>query len=615
MKPKYKKALIVTASTIIAMVLLLGAATLLLNTSYVQQRLLQKAVSMLAEKLNTRVEVDSVSVNLFVPSMALYGLRIDDQQGDSLLRMEQLTAQVSVVNLWKRQFLIQQVNTEGLDAKLVQNATDSVPNYQFLIDAFKKKDTPEKSEGPKAKKKWDVTLHPKHFRMERTHLCSLRDGKKNELTIQQLDLKRKDKEYRFNIDGLQLATDNGMPRKKSTASHKERFDAGHLSLTATLKGTAQLLGKDSIRVALTQGTIQDPKTGIDIHDLHLNAGIKPRKAITLTDMDLKQGSTTLSLARVHISLPDTTAARPLSYEVEDLTGQVILHDIAKPFVPALKNFYLPLQLSASLSGTADQIAFPLIQVATNDRRLTLSANGRITHLGKGQQPIVNFNVTQLRSKQGMAEKVINQFIVKKLMMNQLRQLGDISYKGHFNVAQRCETFTGRLDTKAGALNFRFNIDGNNGRLLGSFNSPAIKVGQVMEMPNIGDVDCQAEFNIDISKMRTAKIRGNKDGKLPIGTVTALINDCSYKRTHVRNISINIQSDGTNATGDILQQGNRRQISCEFIYNENDPKHKLRIMNPGIHFGKPKNSEASQDSVKVKKRKEKKEKKKKSTAEA
>ena len=239
MKPKYKKALIVTASTIIAVVLLLGAATLLLNTSYVQQRLLQKAVSMLAEKLNTRVEVDSVSVNLFVPSMALYGLRIDDQQGDSLLRMEQLTAQVSVVNLWKRQFLIQQVNTEGLDAKLVQNATDSVPNYQFLIDAFKKKDTPEKSEGPKAKKKWDVTLHPQQLHMQRTHICSHKDGKKNEFTIQQLDIKRKDKEYRYSIEGLQLATDNGTPRKNTANPRKGKFDAGHLVVCAD--GLARLV--------------------------------------------------------------------------------------------------------------------------------------------------------------------------------------------------------------------------------------------------------------------------------------------------------------------------------------------------------------------------------------
>lgn len=615
MKPKYKKALIVTACTIIAMVLLLCAATLLINTSYVQQRLLQRATSMLAEKLNTRVEVDSVSVNLFVPSMALYGLRVDDQQGDSLLRMELLTATVSVVNLWERQFLIKQVSTEGLEARLVKNATDSVPNYQFLIDAFKKKPAAPKSDTPKSKKEWDVTLHPKHLHMQHTHICSLKDGEKNELSIQHLDLKRKDKEYRFNIDGLQLSTDNGKPRKKERATDEGRFDAGHLNLTATLKGTALLIGKDSISAVLSQGTVQDPKTGIDIHDLHLNAGIKPRKAITLTDIALKQGSTTLAIERAHITLPDTTAGRSLAYEAENITGQVILHDIAQPFVPALKNFHLPLQLNARLNGTAEQIEFPLIQVATSDNRLSLNAQGRITHLSGGQQPIVNFNVTQLRSKQGMAEKVINQFVVKKLMMNQLRQLGDISYKGHFSVAQRCETFGGRLDTKAGILNFRFTINDNTGRLLGSFNSPAIKVGQVMDMPNIGDVDCQAEFDIDISKLRTAKIRRHKDGKLPIGTVTALINDCSYKRAHVRNISINIKSDGSNATGDILQQGNRRQIFCEFIYNESDPKHKLRIMNPGIHFGKSKNSEASQNSIKIKKKKERKEKKKKSTAEA
>ena len=392
--------------------------------------------------------------------------------------------------------------------------------------------------------------------MQRTHICSHKDGKKNEFTIQQLDIKRKDKEYRYSIEGLQLATDNGTPRKNMANPRKGKFDAGHLNLSATLKGTACLIGKDSISAILSQGTIQDPETGINISDLHLNAGIMPRQTITLTDIALKQGSTTLAIERVHITLPDTTAARSLAYEAENITGQVILHDIAQPFVPALKNFHLPLQLSTHISGTANEIRIPWVQVSTNDKRLNVTANGRISNLGKGLRPIVNFNVTQLRSKQGMAEKVINQFIVKKLMMNQLRQLGDISYKGHFNVAQRCETFTGRLGTKAGALN-----------------SPAIKVGQVMEMPNIGDVDCQAEFNIDISKMRTAKIRGNKDGKLPIGTVTALINDCSYKRTHVRNISINIQSDGTNATGDILQQGNRRQISCEFIYNEKEQRRK------------------------------------------
>jgi hypothetical protein len=158
------------------------------------------------------------------------------------------------------------------------------------------------------------------------------------------------------------------------------------------------------------------------------------------------------------------------------------------------------------------------------------------------------------------------------------------------------------------LDFHFTIDDNNGRLRGAFSSPAVKVGQVMDMPKIGDVDCQADFDIDISKQRTAQIRRQNGGKLPIGTVSAKVNDCSYKRTHFRNIHINIKSDGANATGDILQLGNRRQISCEFIYNESDPKHKLRIKNPSLHFGKQKNNEEAQDSIAAKKKKEKQERK-------
>lgn len=613
MKRKVRNILIVTASIIAAVVVLLGVATLLLNTPYVQQRLLQKATNMLAEKLNTRVEVNSVSVNLFVPSMALDGVSIDDQQGKPLFRMNRLTAEVSVESLWEQRFVVKQVKTDGLEARLMKAAKDSVPNYQFIIDAFSKKEKKgQEQETPdKGKKKWNLALSPKHLRMKNTHINSLMDGKKMDVTMQLLNVKRKGEKYRFSIDGLHLVTDNGKPRKNIGKSKKGLFDAGHLDLTAAINGTAHIISKDSISATLTQTNIQDPKTGIDINDLRLNAILTHRKNLTITDLDFKQGSTTLSVNRANITLPDTTKGRKLTYEAEGITGQVVLHDIAKPFAPALKEFHLPLQLNTRMSGTADEMKFPLVQVSTSDKRLNLTAHGHINHLHEGKQLTVNFDVDQLHAKQGMAEKVINQFIVKKLMMNQLHQLGDIHYRGHFNVEQRRETFRGRLSTRAGDLDFHFTIDDNTGRLHGSFSSQAIKVGKVMEMPAIGDVDCQADFDIDISKQRTALIRQQKGGKLPIGTVTALVNDCSYKRTHVRNININIESDGANASGDILQQGKHRQIFCEFIYNENDPKHKLRIKNPGIRFGKPKDAEESQDSISTKKKKrEKKEKKKK-----
>lgn len=610
MKRKIRNILITIVSIIAGLAALVGVATLSLNTPHVQQVLLRKATEMLTEKLSTRVGVDSVSVNLYVPSMALYGLCIDDQQGGRLLRMEKLTAEVSVESLWERRFVVKEVETDGLEARLVKAAEDSVPNYQFLIDALKKKDTKDKDKKSedKGKKKWGLTLHPKYLRMKNTHINSQMDGKKTDVTMQQMNVRRHDNEYRFDIDGLHLTTDNGKPHRKIRKPKGGKFDAGHLNLTAALKGTVHILSKDSIAAHITDGNIQDPEAGIDISSVNLKAAVANRKTVTLTDLALKQGSTTLNVNRAHITLPDTTKGQKLAYKVENITGQVVLHDIAKPLVPALKEFHLPLQLNTRISGTADEMNIPQVQVSTNDKRLTLTAHGRIDHLRDKQELTVNFDVTQLLSKQGMAEKVINQFIVKKLMMNQLHQLGDISYKGHFSVAHRCENFQGRLSTRAGHLDFHFTIDDNNGRLRGAFSSPAVKVGQVMDMPKIGDVDCQADFDIDISKQRTAQIRRQNGGKLPIGTVSAKVNDCSYKRTHFRNIHINIKSDGANATGDILQLGNRRQISCEFIYNESDPKHKLRIKNPSLHFGKQKNNEEAQDSIAAKKKKEKQERK-------
>ena len=131
---------------------LLGVVTLLLNTPYVQQRLLQRATTLLAERLNTRVEVSSVNANLFVPSLSLTGVSIDDQKGKPLLRMKELTAEMSVESLWKKDFVVKEVKTDGLEATLVKTDEDAVANYQFLIDAFSKK-KPKKPTDNSEKKK------------------------------------------------------------------------------------------------------------------------------------------------------------------------------------------------------------------------------------------------------------------------------------------------------------------------------------------------------------------------------------------------------------------------------------------------------------------------------
>ncbi len=583
MRKKIRNLLVATAGTMATAVWLMGVGTLLLNSPYVQQRLLQHTTSLLAERLNTRVEVGSVNLNLFALSMSLREVCIDDQRGEPLLRVEQLTAEMGLENLSERTLVVKRVETEGLEARLVGADKDSVANYQFLIDAFGKKTPPKRDDSTGRRHgKWGLTLQPRHLRMTDTRISHRVGVRTAQVAMQRLDVRKRGKAYRFDLSDLHLTTDNGRPHRKELHPKRGAFDAGHLNLTVTAHGTIRHAGKDSLGVSLTEATLQDSVAGIDIGHLHLNATANG-ESLVVTDMGLQQGSTSLSIARADIVLPNRKRGHALAYHSESISGHVVLKDIARPLVPALREFRLPLHLTTQMSGTADQMTFSNVKVNTDDNRLHLAAHGSIDHLSNGKETTASFDVEHLTARQGMAERVINQFIVKKLMMNQLHRLGDIRYKGHFDVKGKCEHFRGRLTTKGGDMDFHFTIDGHSQRLHGVLSSEAIKVGDVMEMPSIGDVNLQALFDIDISKQRTAQIRRTKGGKLPIGTVTATVNECSYKRIHLKNIDIDIRSDGAEARGHIVQQGNHRQIHCDFIYNENDPKHKLRITDAGIKF--------------------------------
>ena len=81
------------------------------------------------------------------------------------------------------------------------------------------------------------------------------------------------------------------------------------------------------------------------------------------------------------------------------------------------------------------------------------------------------------------------------------------------------------------------------------------------------------------------MRRKKGGKLPIGTVSAVVEDCSYKKIHVRNLTTVIESDGAIASSDIRQHGIHRDLYCSFSFTNTDEMRKMKITHPGIKFHK------------------------------
>ena len=198
---------------------------------------------------------------------------------------------------------------------------------------------------------------------------------------------------------------------------------------------------------------------------------------------------------------------------------------------------------------------------------------------------VLFHVNRMTAKSGIKERIISQFPVKRLMMAQLHNLGNISYVGSFRVIRKEERFWGTLGTAVGSLKFQFWLDERNKYVVGNASTRKLHFGKVMGMKNVGPLAAKADFKIDISKPRTAAMRRKLGGKLPIGAVNATIDDCSYKGVHVRNVAVTVNSNGAEATGDVIQRGNWRDISCSFSFTDTNQMHKLKVSRGRMKFHK------------------------------
>jgi hypothetical protein len=215
-------------------------------------------------------------------------------------------------------------------------------------------------------------------------------------------------------------------------------------------------------------------------------------------------------------------------------------------------------------------------VHTPDKRLKIDAVGGIDHLNKKEDLDIHFHVNKMTAKGKVKQEIIQQFPVKKMMMKQLDALGDISFVGDVHIPYRREEFKGVLGTAVGSLNFNFAIDENTKYVEGNAETKAIQLGKVLAMPEIGDVGLNANFKVDIDKKRTAQTRKQYGGKMPIGKVNATIYEASYKKIKVKNLLVDIKSNGGQVEGSISQQNKGLDWACDFSFTDIDKLSNIKV---------------------------------------
>ena len=600
--------------------ILLVVAFFVVNSASFQKKMLQQATDLLEDKLQTHIQIDSVSIDLLTLDAELYRLSIEDRQQRKMFQMDYLKADVDIWKLLNHKLRISEAKVKGLRAELhhvPHDSIDSIANYQFVIDAFKKDKTDgqrSKDEGQRSKvegQRKKLTFIMNKFTAEDIHVSynnysfSLdkllytqkrrnktnisveqlsaqwdRTNKKgwqvtNDATIGKVFLRNEMGHWLVDVSDLHFRNDNHHPRKNAGKPKRGFFDLEHLNAYANLKADIDYAKGDSIHGRVTELTACDTIMGIDIRDLYTTFSWNKQR-LFFRDFVVRQVNTELRFDKGYLILPSKKLGRKLSYRTSTIKGRVILKDISRTFAPVLKDFTMPLDLSVRFSGNDNSMAFSNVKVTTDNKQLTVAAHGNINNLKDKYKLRVHFDVDRMVAEGGIKETIIKQFPVKRFMMKQLHALGTLHYRGSFNVLWKKEEFQGNLGTQAGVLKFYFAIDENNKYLSGNASTEFLEIGHVMDMEDIGPVAATATFKIDISKPRTAVIRKRVGGKLPIGEVKAHVSRASYKFISTKGLDVEIVSDGAVAEGSLQAPGKWMDLSCTFSFTNTNEMHKIKI---------------------------------------
>ncbi len=120
-----------------ALGLLLVVLRVLISFPLVQNKLVQFTTKQLAQRLDTRVEIDKIQLDFF-DHLDLHGIYIEDFHGDTLLYTEQLHADIKLFSLIKKKVIIEDLVFENTRFNLHTYPTEYYSEIQQFVKRLSK---------------------------------------------------------------------------------------------------------------------------------------------------------------------------------------------------------------------------------------------------------------------------------------------------------------------------------------------------------------------------------------------------------------------------------------------------------------------------------------------
>ena len=168
-----------TLGVLTLLIILLGVSLYFAVQSFTFQTWLgQKASMYLSQELNNKVSIKTIRLEFF-KNANLEGVFISDKNNDTIFKGD-LLVDIKTLDYENQKVDIEKITLRNSTAKLIKSKTDSLFNFQFIIDYF---DTGTK-DTTKHTPKWDIKLGDIY--LEDLNFV-YRDDRKNTLVTQNMN--------------------------------------------------------------------------------------------------------------------------------------------------------------------------------------------------------------------------------------------------------------------------------------------------------------------------------------------------------------------------------------------------------------------------------------------
>jgi len=320
------------------------ALVLVINIPVVQSWIADGVSQVLETKLDTEVSIKRVQVGIN-GRIIIDGLAVKDRNKKEMLNVARAGVRINVWDLlFKKEIKIGNAQLYGMKGRFYQDRPGTPANFQFLIDAFKSKDTTS------------------------TTPINLRIG---QFVIRRADIKW-DKNW-----------------EPYTPGH---INPNHIKLS-NLNLTAQLniLTNDSLNLEFKRLDARE-QSGIKIQNLFFNV-VANRRETHVSDFRIE-------LPGSYIDIPKLvchTQERKINDLALNIDGKIASEDITA-ILPLPSNIPNTLNINMFVEGNPDLLQISSLALNDGDGALNLKASGSVYNLTKGAKQIAaDLNIQRLNA--------------------------------------------------------------------------------------------------------------------------------------------------------------------------------------------------------------------------